>query len=175
MPITDEGTIEYSIPEEYKAMITKSFLQTLRYGLQKHLGKGTYGSNLGYNDEETWVYASGSYGWQMAFTEAAKLHKLDELLSYYDSLDWYDSDRFDGDIIDLAVFYNVITPMPPVTRWEILWSRINWTWQLREYYFLRFTGWIKSLFKKKKKPVNGLGWALDKQLEDLLGESKLKK
>lgn len=157
MPITENG-FEYTIPDQYKEMITKSFLQTLKYELKIIFPQSAHDLD----NEEPWIYLSSTGGWYDAFIKATKLHKLDRLAEYYDSLPWYDSDMFDSDVIDLALLYNVIDPMTMPTFPQIVWARINERWILRYYHFEKFVDWVKLLFKKKKKiRAKASGWTID--------------
>ena len=141
MPITDKG-LEYDIPPEYKAMITKAFLQTLKYEVKVVFAKDD--SDPRWYEEETWIYLAGTGGWNIAFHKATKLHKLDALADYYDTLEWYDSDMFDSDIIDLALLHNVIAPMPLVTPWEMFKGHIKYGWWFFEVDLKRFLSWFKK-------------------------------
>lgn len=161
MPVTENG-IEYTIPNYYKQMITKSFLQTLKYELKIVFSKNLVIEDFLFNNEEDWINLSSTGGWGTAFRDAAKLHKLEDLVLYYNSLPWYDSDMFDSDIIDLALLYNVIDPMIMPTFSQILRERIHYQWLLRDYYFTLIIDWIKALFKKKQKnSEEDSGWTID--------------
>lgn len=55
-----------------------------------------------------WTNYSGSFGWHEAFVAACEANDEKNLLEFYDSLDWFESDQFDGFLIEIAVFIGVI-------------------------------------------------------------------
>lgn len=55
-----------------------------------------------------WMNYSGSNGWHHAFVEACINNDELELLKFYDSLDWFESDQFDGFLIEVATFVGII-------------------------------------------------------------------
>ena len=56
-----------------------------------------------------WINYSGSSGWHRAFVEACIDNEEADLLKFYENLEWFESDRFDSFLIDVAVFVGVIT------------------------------------------------------------------
>jgi hypothetical protein len=103
MPLTNNGTIEYTMPENIRQLIDKDFCVQLREELYKIF-------NLSLNDfvNETVLYYGGTAGWNTAFALACINTNKDELYNYYKTLPYYDSDFFDGDLQDLMVNYKVI-------------------------------------------------------------------
>ena len=55
-----------------------------------------------------WINYSGSSGWHRAFVEACIDNEEADLLKFYENLEWFESDRFDSFLIDVAVFVGVI-------------------------------------------------------------------
>ena len=55
-----------------------------------------------------WMNYSGSSGWHRAFVEACIDNKEADLLMFYENLEWFESDKFDSFLIDVAVFIGVI-------------------------------------------------------------------
>lgn len=103
MPIVGEGEnvyVEYHIPKDIKDRIPSYFYQALagelfsvfgwRLGIQMFTDK-EYGNGY-YNLD------SGSGGWYVAFEETCRKLDMQWLFDYWKSLEWYDSDIFDGEI-----------------------------------------------------------------------------
>ncbi len=55
------------------------------------------------DDDYGLFYVEGTAGWVTAFKLVAGRLGLPWLISYYDSLDWFDSDLFDDQIGDLLI------------------------------------------------------------------------
>ena len=55
-----------------------------------------------------WMNYSGSSGWHRAFIEACINNEEADLLKFYENLEWFESDKFDSFLIDVAVFVGVI-------------------------------------------------------------------
>lgn len=55
-----------------------------------------------------WANYSGSFGWHEAFVAACETNDEKNLLEFYDSLDWFESDKFDSFLIDVAVYVGII-------------------------------------------------------------------
>ena len=55
-----------------------------------------------------WINYSGSSGWHRAFIEACIDNEEADLLKFYENLEWFESDKFDSFLIDVAVFVGVI-------------------------------------------------------------------
>ena len=92
---------------EFLAMIDKEFLLKLRDGIGVRFGDG----GIDLDDEETWINIGGTMGWDYAFSQACAATNLPTLYEYYNALDWFDSDMFDGDVSDLAIEHGIIRPM----------------------------------------------------------------
>lgn len=104
MPIVGEGSnvhVEYSIPEEIKREIPDAFYIALAGELFSVFGAvasekdedGAYGID----------FLCGTAGWAAALRAACRKMKMQWLLNYYDALEWYDSDLFDGEISDMVI------------------------------------------------------------------------
>lgn len=53
--------------------------------------------------ESPLFYISGTSGWNAALRMTCKKLDLSDLWDWYDKLEWYDSDDFDGELVDLLV------------------------------------------------------------------------
>lgn len=99
-PIIDHGEgycIEYQIPTEIKDRIPDYFYIALAGELFSIFGWSE--SRWRFYPEEGKAYAdlaSGSAGWMKALKAACRKLDMDWLLAYYQTLEWYDSDVFDG-------------------------------------------------------------------------------
>ena len=47
-------------------------------------------------------YISGTTGWNAALRMACKKLGIDWLMSWYDELEWFDSDNFDGELLEMT-------------------------------------------------------------------------
>ena len=98
--------------QTFLSLISKEFLLLFKENLIQAFG---FNDTIDFNSDETWCNVGGTIGWGNAFTKTCNEFKLDELLSYYDHLDWYDSDNFDADVGDIAVQYGLILPISEQT------------------------------------------------------------
>lgn len=102
MPIVKDGDgvcIEYTIPENIKNLITYDFLKEFRnqlFRIHEHYSLDTF-ADCGILEN------TSTYGWYAAFGKACLLVNKEELLDYWRTLPWYDSDIFDGEIADMLV------------------------------------------------------------------------
>jgi len=102
MPIVEENDsvyVSYTIPEPIKKLITDEFLKEFRNQLFRiheyyHLGL--------FADEGIPMNTSTS-GWFAAFGKACLLTNNEQLLDYWRTLPWYDSDIFDGELAEMLV------------------------------------------------------------------------
>ena len=104
MPIVGNGQdiyIEYHIPAEIKSRIPQYFYSAFAGELFSILGGAIFDK-----DESGFyslVYISGTTGWSEALKMTCRKLDMEWLLDYYDSLPWYDSDIFDGEIEDMVI------------------------------------------------------------------------
>ena len=109
MPIVGSGDsvhVEYSIPEEIKVLITDDFLREFRnqlFRIHKYYGLDTFA-------DDGIPMNTSTAGWFAAFGKACLLTNTTELLDYWRSLEWYDSDIFDGELADMLVDRKFILP-----------------------------------------------------------------
>ena len=109
MPIVGSGDsvhVEYSIPEEIKVLITDDFLREFRnqlFRIHKYYGLDTFA-------DDGIPMNTSTAGWFAAFGKACLLTDTTELLDYWRSLEWYDSDIFDGELADMLVDKKFILP-----------------------------------------------------------------
>lgn len=96
--------IEYSIPEEIKNLITLEFLTEFRKQLYRM--HEYYSLDL-FADDGIPMNPSTS-GWYAAFGKACLISGKEDLLKYWYSLPWYDSDIFDSELTEMLVSNNLI-------------------------------------------------------------------
>ncbi|NCD01244.1 hypothetical protein EOL94_04085 [bacterium] len=102
---TSENESRYTIPDKYKSIISKEFLQILKRELK------LFFAEFPFENEEDWINLSSTGGWFKSFEKATQETGLHELKTYYNSLEWEDSDLFESDIIDIALEYKIISPL----------------------------------------------------------------
>lgn len=95
---TDETYVKYEMPSVIKNMLSEKALVTFRDNLS---AKFNIPHKLTYNNDI--AYMEGTFGWYDALEDMCEKHGLNDLLEYYDSLEWYDSDKFDGVISDMLL------------------------------------------------------------------------
>ena len=98
MPIIEENDsvrLEYHIPEYIKSKIPEDF-----YFVFLGFILGILGMPVKIEIGEYLCYMGGTAGWYKAFKRSCRLLNLPWLKEYYDDLEWYDSDLFDGEIAD---------------------------------------------------------------------------
>lgn len=95
----DNGIIKYKIPKEYKDLINDKFLEIFYTELGKKFRKEFDLQEI--IDKEEEVNIEGTGGWWEALKTTCKKTKNQEMLKYYKSLWWYDSDWFDGELGDM--------------------------------------------------------------------------
>lgn len=94
---------DYRIPKEIKSEFTKA---TTLYFLEELVDIFDMPNTPTYYDDI--VYVEGTAGWYEAFKKMCINYGLEDILSYYDHLEWYDSDYFDSDFSDLLLEYGLI-------------------------------------------------------------------
>ena len=103
MPISNDGSIKYTMPEEIKKQITpefcKQFLEDLRVIWPSEIKE--YGYEFVSNVEST-------RGWNDALKATCQKLSLKKLYAYYNKLPWYDSDLFDWELTKLMVERGVL-------------------------------------------------------------------
>lgn len=101
MPIVrsvDSVHIEYTIPSDIKILITDDFLNEFLYQLIRIAGISPYD----FADEGI-EYVTGTCSWYAAFGKACIDTDNKKLFDYRNSLEWYDSDIFDSEIIGVLI------------------------------------------------------------------------
>ena len=93
--------MEYKIPEEILDKIPERFWPAFAGDLVS-----VFGPDVLAEDEDgcyTLYFRCGTMGWNAALSAA--LRKLDMmwLYDYYDKLEWWESDHFDGEVADLLI------------------------------------------------------------------------
>lgn len=107
MPIMSDGTLQYELPDKYRKLLTKEFLERFYNALC---------SLFQYVESNTlaWNYCEGTFGWYDSLRNtiesvADNKEEYSEMLKYYDDLPWYDSDMFDSELTAAAVKAGIIT------------------------------------------------------------------
>ena len=94
---------EYKIPQEIKARLTKEFTEDFLDKLIAvfNLEQSKLCFEYLFNLEST-------YGWVDAFEYACQKHKMEDVLAYYNELEWFDSDLFDDEFASLIKKYKLV-------------------------------------------------------------------
>lgn len=96
----DIGIPEYKVPEEILAKIPNEFWEKFAMELIK-----IFGSDIFDKEEETGdkylIYLPSTIGWAKAFMKTCRDFGLNDILEYYNKLEWYDSDTFDDEICEI--------------------------------------------------------------------------
>ena len=109
MPIVGSGDgihIEYTMPENIKSLITDDFLKEFRnqlFRIHEHYSLDTFA-------DEGIPMNTSTAGWYAALGKACLVTNNLELFDYWRSLEWYDSDIFDGELADMLVDRKFILP-----------------------------------------------------------------
>lgn len=111
MPITDNGSIHYEMPEKYRKMMNSDFCNNFIKEL--HL---IWGFSLEDFNWDSVGYCEGTSGWYVAFTNTCRKLQLDELFVYYRNLPWYDSDLFDEQLANKLVEEKLLLPELYITE-----------------------------------------------------------
>ena len=96
---------DYKIPENYREMITKNLLFSLKTKLKKTF------QTTNRKDFETnydWAMKESTQGWDDCLNSAMFDCGLLELKRYYNSLGWEDAESFDSEVTKIAVEMGVI-------------------------------------------------------------------
>lgn len=102
MPIVKDGDdvcIKYTIPNDIKNLITDDFLREFRnqlFRIHEYYSLETFA-------EYGIPMNTSTSGWFAALGKACLLTHKEELLDYWRSLPWYDSDVFDGELADMLI------------------------------------------------------------------------
>ena len=97
MPIVGNGEnvhVEYSIPEEIKKKIPEEFYYAMGGELCAIGGPKIFEKF----EEDYYDLNSSTAGWVEAFKETCRKLDMKWLVDYWYTLEWYDSDIFDGEI-----------------------------------------------------------------------------
>ena len=98
MPITN-SLFAYEMPTEIRQLITEEFCQAFKAELDAAFPTNRYTTNYrNYEDTSGWVYAFVS--------TTTKL--CPKLKTYWDELEWYDSDMFSDKVFSIMEDYGVI-------------------------------------------------------------------
>lgn len=87
----------YSIPKEIKDKIPDYFYIAMAGELVSIFGEDVLDKYDGY-ELYAFEYHESTAGWVAAFKATCKKLSMDWLYDYWDKLEWYDSDWFDGEI-----------------------------------------------------------------------------
>ena len=108
MPLVrkEDGDVrpEYQIPDNIKKLITYDFLKEFRAQL--------FRINKGYSLDTFAEYGipvnTSAGGWTAAFFNACSNTNNFKLFDYWNKLEWYDSDIFDGELADMLIEKHLI-------------------------------------------------------------------
>lgn len=94
---------KYKIPQEIREKLTKEFAEDFLDKLTVifDLNQTTFCFDYLFNLEST-------YGWADAFEYACQKHKMEDVLAYYNELEWFDSDLFDDEFASLIKKYKLV-------------------------------------------------------------------
>ena len=110
MPIDNEGNLYCHIPEEIENRIPEYFYIAMAGELCSIFGYTVFEKYTDPDDPEDEGYYdldSSTGGWYEAFKATCNKLNMSWLLDYYKTLEWYDSDMFDG-IIENRIITNFI-------------------------------------------------------------------
>ena len=93
--------MEYKVPEEILSKIPQHFWPAFAGELVSTLGLGVFDKDE--NDQYGLYFVSGTFGWNAALRMTCKKLNMKWLFDYYDKLDWWQSDMFDGEFEDLLI------------------------------------------------------------------------
>lgn len=96
----------YTMPKPIKDMITSEFCEI--FALELHLQFGVGLTHFSYSELNA---IESTIGWHNALIKACQKTNSPELLKYYDALEWYDSDMFDGLLMNIMVEHKLFMPM----------------------------------------------------------------
>lgn len=103
MPIVknENGTtsIQYHIPAEWTARIDSNFIDTFCKELSEINWNWTDNEDSFPRDN---IMVESTLGWGRALKCTCLRTANEDLWKYYNQLDWYDSDLFDGELTDLC-------------------------------------------------------------------------
>ena len=105
MELTEDGSIIYSIPEKISEKLDEEFCRL--FVKELHMINGFSLEEFNYDSV---AYIEGTGGWYEALATTCRLTNKPEVLIYYNSRPWYDSDCFDSCLCDLIEKYKLILP-----------------------------------------------------------------
>ena len=93
--------MDYKIPEEIISKIPQHFWPAFAGELVGVFGPTIFDKS----EEDTYLlfFHSSTNGWNAALRTTCKKLDLGWLYDYYDTLDWWESDQFDGEFEDLVI------------------------------------------------------------------------
>lgn len=108
----DEWFVEHPVPENFNKVFFAELISQFgfdwiipnpHYDYECADGNIENPDNYCWNDQIDYYLCcfGGTGGWNTALHEAAKKCDYKQLITYYDKLDWYASDLFDGKLADL--------------------------------------------------------------------------
>lgn len=94
---------EYKMPQEIKTKFTKDFMTDF-------LTEAAQVFNLSVPTlyDGILFHLEGTCGWADAFKKSCLKHGMKDVFTYYENLDWYDSDLFDDEFASLLIEYELI-------------------------------------------------------------------
>lgn len=93
--------MEYEIPEEILSRIPQHFWPAFAGELVSTLGLAVFEKDE--NDQYGLYFVSGTFGWNAALRMTCNKIEMKWLFDYYDKLEWWQSDMFDGEFEDMVI------------------------------------------------------------------------
>lgn len=93
--------MEYKIPEEILSKIPQHFWPALAGELVSTIGLHVFEKDE--NSQYGLYFVSGTFGWNAALRMTCRKLDMKWLFDYYDKLEWWQSDMFDGEFEDLLI------------------------------------------------------------------------
>lgn len=109
MPIMDDLTIKYDIPTEINSKFTKEIMTDFRQEVIEVFKKNDIRQGRTPFDYENytyyhwWLWMEDTSGWYDAFKYTCDKYHLTDVIKYYNSLPWHDSDLFNHEFGDLLI------------------------------------------------------------------------
>jgi AAA15 family ATPase/GTPase len=120
----------YKIPNRKKKLLTKEFLQTFKNELDKVFHEDDNEADLSKrNYINAYQHIESTSGFEKALQIACEKHNLTKAIyDYQNKLQWYDSDLFDGELMDIMLEKSIIEEGSPSESWYDYTEReIDWT------------------------------------------------
>ena len=108
MPIVEDENgrlyYDYDMPDDIKRFITKEFADEFikQFALEFKMSKNRNWVKFFRKESQYYCATHGSY---IALKKTSEILGCSELLEYYETLEWYDSDMFNCELYDIVCRY----------------------------------------------------------------------